>query len=102
MEAVMDTYKGMAVGVLEVDDLVTCFAAMDAAAKAADIRIQNIERNRYDFNACVKFRGKISDINAAMEAAVSEAEKYGKVIARTVIASPLEETEPAFYMTVSD
>ena len=38
-------YNGMAVGVFELDNLVACFVALDAAAKAA-MYDQSVERNR--------------------------------------------------------
>lgn len=41
-----NNYKGMAVGVFELDNLVACFVALDAASKAANVRIQSVERNR--------------------------------------------------------
>ena len=40
-----NNYKGMAVGVFELDNLVACFVALDAASKAANVRIQSVERN---------------------------------------------------------
>lgn len=98
----MEDYKRKAIGLMEVDDLVTCFVAMDAAAKTANVTIQNIERNRYDSNACFKIRGDVSDVEQAMEVAMEQANQVGRVIAHTVIASPAEESEPVFYMTVSD
>ena len=39
-------YSGMAVGVFELDNLVACFVALDAASKAANVKIQSVERNR--------------------------------------------------------
>ena len=33
-------YDGMAVGVFELDNLVACFVALDAASKAANVTIQ--------------------------------------------------------------
>ena len=35
-----DNYDGMAVGVFELDNLVACFVALDAASKAANVKIQ--------------------------------------------------------------
>ena len=32
-----NNYKGMAVGVFELDNLVACFVALDAASKAANV-----------------------------------------------------------------
>ena len=50
-----NNYKGMAVGVFELDNLVACFVALDAASKAANVRIQSVERNRLKSGACAWF-----------------------------------------------
>ena len=47
-----ENYNGMAVGIFELDSFAACFVALDAASKAANIRIQNIERNRLGAGAC--------------------------------------------------
>lgn len=93
-------YEGMAIGVFELDSECACFVALDAAAKAANIRIQSVERNRLGAGACVKMRGSISDVKAAMEAALKTAEPIAKITASTVIASPDEGTEIAAAMTI--
>lgn len=36
----------------ELDSFAACFVALDAASKAANVRIQNIERNRLGAGAC--------------------------------------------------
>ena len=64
-------YEGMAIGVFELDSECACFVALDAAAKAADVKIQAVERNRLGAGACVKMRGNVSNVNAAMEVAQS-------------------------------
>ena len=97
----MEQYKGKALGVFEVDNLVAAFVALDAASKAADVSIQGVERNRLKCGACVKMRGDISSVNAAMEVAVATASRLGKVTASTVIASPSEGTEVATVMTIN-
>ena len=51
-------YDGMAVGAFELDNLVACFVALDAASKAANVTIQSVERNRLKSGACVKIRGR--------------------------------------------
>lgn len=94
-------YNGMAVGVFELDNLVACFVALDAAAKAANVTIQSVERNRLKSGACVKMRGSVSDVNAAMEVALEAAEPLGQVVSHTVIASPTADTETALAMTVN-
>ena len=39
-----ENYNGMAVGIFELDSLAACFVALDAASKAANVKIQNVER----------------------------------------------------------
>ena len=94
-------YDGMAIGVFELDSECACFVALDAAAKAADVRIQSVERNRLAAGACVKMRGTISDVNAAMEAALAAAEPIAKIVSHTVIAAPDKGTEIAAAMTIN-
>ena len=95
------TYQGMAIGIFELDSYLECFVALDAAAKAANVRIQSIERNRLKSGACVKMRGQVADVDAAMEAALAIARKRGAaIISHTVIASPAENTETAIQMTI--
>ena len=48
-----ENYNGMAVGIFELDSLAACFVALDAASKAANVKIQNVERNRLGAGACV-------------------------------------------------
>ena len=90
-------YDGMAVGAFELDNLVACFVALDAASKAANVTIQSVERNRLKSGACVKIRGSVSDVNAAMEVALETA----KIVSHTVIASPSADTEVALKMTIN-
>lgn len=97
-----EKFAGQAIGVFELDSYLSCFVALDAAAKAASVRIQGIERNRLKSGACVKMRGSVSDVRAAMEAALATAEKMdSEVYSHTVIASPSEETETAIEMTIN-
>ena len=96
-----ETYEGMAIGIFELDNECACFVALDAAAKAANIKIQAVERNRLAAGACVKMRGKISDVNAAMEAALAKAAPISQILAHTVIAAPDAETEVAVTMTIN-
>ena len=94
-----ENYDHQAVGVFELDSYAACFVALDAAAKAANVKIQNVERNRLKSGACVKMRGNVSDVTAAMDAALAAAEKISEVTAHVIIASPSLEAEPAMYMT---
>ena len=65
-----EQYTGMAIGIFELDSECACFVALDAASKAANVRIQAVERNRLKSGACVKMRGSVSDVHAAMDAAL--------------------------------
>lgn len=93
-------YQGLSAGIFEFDNLVACFVAMDTAAKTAGIRVQSVERNRLKSGACVKIRGPLSDVEAAMEAGLAAGAAYGKLVHHTVIASPTADTERAMAMTI--
>ena len=96
-----EQYAGMAIGVFELESECICFVALDAAAKAADVKIQAVERNRLKAGACVKMRGTVSDVKAAMEAALETARPLAKIISHNVIAAPSEDTETALTMTIN-
>ena len=100
-QSMAEQYTGMAIGVFELDSECACFVALDAAAKAADVKIQAVERNRLSAGACVKMRGTVSNVNAAMEAALRTAEPLSKIVSHTIIAAPSEETETAIRMTIN-
>lgn len=96
-----DRYEGQAIGVFELDSYLSCFVALDAAAKAASVKIQGVERNRLKSGACVKMRGSVSDVRAAMDAALETAkEMESDVYSHTIIASPSEDSELAIRMTI--
>lgn len=97
-----DGFERQAIGVFELDSFLSCFVALDAAAKAANVKIQGVERNRLKSGACVKMRGSVSDVNAAMDAALQAAQDMGsEVYSHTVIASPSEDSEIAIKMTIN-
>lgn len=96
-----EKYNGMAVGVFELDNLVACFVALDAASKAANVKIQGVERNRLKSGACVKMRGTVSDVTAAMDAALTVAKPLATIVHHTIIASPSDDTEIALNMTIN-
>ncbi|MDY3249226.1 MAG: BMC domain-containing protein [Candidatus Choladocola sp.] len=95
-----NSFENMAVGIYEMDSLVACYVALDAASKAADITVQSVERNRLKSGACVKIRGSVSDVRAAMEAGLAAGAAYGTVVHQSVIASPDKGTELALAMTI--
>ena len=90
-----------ALGMIEVYSFTTAVCVADLAAKTADVKIQSVERNRLGAGACVKMRGRISDVNAAMEAALAKAAPISKIISHTVIAAPDKGTELAAAMTIN-
>lgn len=96
-----EKYDGMAIGVFEMDNLVACFVGLDAASKAANVKIQSVERNRLKSGACVKIRGSVSDVTAAMEVALETAKPLGNLLSHTIIASPTPDTEIAAKMTIN-
>lgn len=96
-----DNYKGQAIGIFELDNQCACYVALDAASKAANVTIQGVERNRLKWGACVKMRGSVSDVNAAMEAALEAARPIAAIVSHTIIAAPSPETEHAIAMTIN-
>ena len=65
-----------AVGILEVYGLVAAFVACDAGCKAADVTVENFDKNKpshpetltVPLIVVVKFRGSIAAVEAAMDA----------------------------------
>ncbi|MDO4622469.1 MAG: BMC domain-containing protein [Eubacteriales bacterium] len=92
--------RGLGFADVEFDNLVACLMAMDAAAKTANVYIQGVERNRLGAGACVKIRGSISDVRAALETAVEVGSRYGTLTGKHMIASPSEDTEIAINATI--
>lgn len=90
-----------AAGLLEVFGCVAAFVAADAAAKAANVTIQSIDKNKpanadalpVPLITCLKIRGSVADVEAAMEAAAQAAENITGVVSRHIISGPTEETE---------
>ena len=90
-----------AAGLLEVFGCVAAFVAADAAAKAADVRIESIDKNKpanadslpVPLITCLKIRGSVAAVEAAMDAAAEAAKGVTGVITRHIIAAPTEDTE---------
>ena len=85
-----------AVGILEVFGLATAFAAADAGCKAGDVRLEPFDKNKpgnadalpVPLIVCIKFRGRIADVKAAMEAATVKANQLAGVVTAHEIAQP--------------
>lgn len=89
-----------AVGILEVFGLVCAFMAADAGCKAADVTLENFDKNKpanadslpVPLLVTIKFRGGIADVEAAMEAGISMAMSLTGVVQHHIIANPTEDT----------
>ena len=88
-----------AVGILEVYGLTCAFLAADAGCKAGNVWLENFDRNK-PANAeslpvpliiAVKFRGRIADVEAAMQAAGEKAASTTGIIQKHIIPSPVNE-----------
>ena len=72
-----------AVGILEVFGLATAFVAADAGCKAANVRLEVFDKNKpanadslpVPLLVCIKFRGSVTDVTAAVEAGMEVADR---------------------------
>ncbi len=101
---------GEAVGIIEVYGLATAFAAADAGCKAANVTIENFDKNKpanadalpVPLIVMIKFRGSISDVRAAVAAAKKRALELAGVVAVHEIASPAKDTEKMLRLSGMD
>ena len=89
-----------AVGILEVYGLVCALMAADSGCKAANVWLEDFDRNK-PANAedlpvplliTVKFRGAVADVEAAMSAAEETANQYAGVVQSHIIPNPSVDT----------
>ncbi|MCD8380371.1 MAG: BMC domain-containing protein [Lachnospiraceae bacterium] len=89
-----------AVGILEVYGLVCAFMAADAGCKAASVTLENFDKNKpanadslpVPLLVTIKFRGSISDVEAAMEAGIEMAKSVTGVVQHYIIPNPTDDT----------
>ncbi|MCD7739583.1 MAG: BMC domain-containing protein [Lachnospiraceae bacterium] len=89
-----------AVGILEVYGLVCAFMAADAGCKAASVTLENFDKNKpanadslpVPLLVTIKFRGSISDVEAAMEAGIEMAKTVSGVVQHYIIPNPTDDT----------
>ena len=99
-----------AVGILEVYGLVAAFVACDAGCKAADVTVENFDKNKpshpetltVPLIVVVKFRGSVAAVEAAMDAAEAAANSVSGVGARHIIALPEDDTQKMLTITGFD
>jgi len=92
---------GKAVGIIEVYGLVAAFVAADAGCKAADVTLENFDKNKpanadklpVPLIVVIKFRGDVAAVEAAIQAADKAARTVSGVITKHVIPRPEEDTE---------
>lgn len=90
-----------AVGMVEVYGLVAAFAACDAGCKAANVTVERFDKNKpanadslpVPLLVCVKFRGQVADVTAAVEAALEAAKKVSGIVSHYIIPSVENDTE---------
>ena len=99
-----------ACGIIEVFGLVTAFEAADAGCKAANVTLEPFDRNK-PANAdalpvpliiCVKFRGSVEDVTAAVDAAQEVEERTTGMVTRYIISGPDEGTQMMFGLNAFD
>ncbi len=101
---------GEAVGILEVFGLVCAFLSADAGCKAANVRLENFDKNKpgnadalpVPLLVTIKFRGSVSDVEAAMEAAEAVANANTGVVQKHIIAHPTADTEKMLKLSAFD
>lgn len=90
----------MALGLIEVFGFTTAVVVGDAVAKAGNVRIVALDRNKpaagdaakVPLVMMVKFEGGVAEVEAALEAGVAEAKKRDLYITSYVITRPEDST----------
>ena len=85
-------------------------AAADAGCKAGNVWLEKFDKNKpanadelpVPLIVMVKFRGSVSDVTAALEAAKARAEELAGVVTEYKIARPTEDTEKMLKLTGLD
>ncbi len=102
--------KKEAVAILEVFGLTCAFAAADAGCKAADVVLENFDKNKpanadalpVPLLVTIKFRGNVSAVTAALEAAKQVAQSVTGVVTSHIIANPTEDTDKMLKLNAFD
>ena len=84
-----------ALGLLEVKSWTATMAALDAAEKAGNIRVLQVEINDL-YGACVKFTGSTSDVEAALAAGRAVAQGMNADVVTDLIPAPSPASRPAY------
>ncbi len=92
---------GKATGIIEVYGLACAFVACDAGCKAANVTVETFDKNKpanadklpVPLIVCIKFRGSVDDVTAAVEAAANAANRLTGVVSSHIIANTESDTE---------
>ena len=92
---------GKATGIIEVYGLACAFVACDAGCKAADVVVETFDKNTpanadklpVPLIVCIKFRGSVDSVTAAVEAAANAANRLTGVVSSHIIANTEKDTE---------
>lgn len=90
---------GRAVGILEVFGLATAFLAADAGCKAGNVTLENFDKNKpanadalpVPLLVTIKFRGSVTDVEAAVEAGIQVAKATTGVVQSYIIPRPTQD-----------
>ena len=101
---------GKATGILEVYGLAAAFVAVDAGCKAANVSVETLDKNKpgnadalpVPLIVCIKFRGSVADVEAAVEAAERAAKQVTGVITKHVISNTEASTEKMLKLNAFD
>ena len=101
---------GKATGIIEVYGLVAAFVACDAGCKAANVTVENFDKNKpgnpdglkVPLIVAVKFRGDVSAVEAAIDAAKLAAERVSGVVTTHILTSTEPSTEPMLKLNAFD
>ena len=99
-----------ATGIVEVFGLVTAFVACDAGCKAANVTVETFDKNKpgnadeleVPLIVAIKFRGSVTDVEAAVEAAKLAAERISGVVTTHILTSTEPDTEPMLKLNAFD
>ncbi|MBQ6815710.1 MAG: BMC domain-containing protein [Clostridia bacterium] len=97
-------------GIVEVYGLVAGFVALDAGCKAANVTAETFDKNKpgnpdgldVPLIVAVKFRGSITNVEAAVEAAKAAAQKVSGVVTSHILTSTEPDTEPMLKLNAFD
>ena len=101
---------GKATGIVEVYGLVAAFVACDAGCKAANVTVETFDKNKpgnpdgldVPLIVAVKFRGTVTDVEAAVEAAKLAANRVSGVVTSHILTSTEPSTEPMLKLSAFD